>query len=159
MSSAPMDWGADRPPCPPALWAPDRLQAQKRPFRTATTFRGGITPLLRPVIHARDARVYHWTHPFRSAHHSTTWPCSTSIGVWSSLRDHQDYLSATALRKPTKKAVPHLHSVSWWHHSTSASGVTRSRCSRVTPDASVSFCTPLHYVAVLHFNRCLVVTS
>ena len=52
-----MDWGADRPPCPPALWASGMLQAQKRPFRTATTFRGGNTPLLRLVSHAHDVRV------------------------------------------------------------------------------------------------------
>lgn len=68
----------------------------RKPFRTAIPFRGGITPLLCPLQYAHVVRVLQRTHPFRSAHHFTTWPCSTSIGVWPSLRDRQDYLSANA---------------------------------------------------------------
>ena len=50
------------------------------------------------------------THSQRSCavtHHPSLHPVATSppqkSGVWSCLRHHQDYLSASALRKPTKK--------------------------------------------------------
>ena len=70
--------------------------APRRPFRAATPFRGGSSPLLRALRYAHGVRVSKRTHPFRPAHHFTTWPRSTSIGVWPSLRDRQDCLSAGA---------------------------------------------------------------
>ena len=40
-----------------------------------------------------------------------------------------------------------------------APSAIRSRCSRIVEDASVTPCSPLHFVAALHFNRCLAVTT